>query len=125
MQSALRRDRDARVTGDYYPLFLDSALARALSDSSMRETPTVRKILRQWNAPWFTADNVYVAHADGSATIYFVVWLSRVGYSPDGTRAALYYRVACGSLCGSRHIVVLRLVNQSWTVEAVHSIGHH
>ena len=46
-----------------------------------------------------------------------ILYLSRVGFSADGTQALLYMSYSCGSMCGEGSYVVMQKRNGAWTLE--------
>src|SRR5580693_2613824 len=42
--------------------------------------------------------------------------LSRVGFNPDGNRAAFYISNSCGGLCGGGYFVIMEKVDSNWKV---------
>ena len=88
---------------------LDAALFRARRPVQLTGDPALERAMdAQKSGEEFPA----------SAPAHGVLTLSRVGYSPDGARAAVHVLAYCGPLCGGGEMLVLERVGRTWIVLA-------
>jgi hypothetical protein len=89
---------------------LDPALFRARKPVQLTGDPALQRALDAQRG-----DDPFPASAPAEGILTF----SRVGYTPDGSRAAVHAFFLCGGRCGGGTLVVLERVGQrSWVVLA-------
>jgi hypothetical protein len=57
--------------------------------------------------------------------VTYVVQVSAPGYSSDGNRALVYWRISCGGRCGSLELTALERTPRGWIVDRTLMYGIH